>query len=29
MKNYIEGYYNSSLPHGSLGYLMPNKTEVS
>lgn len=24
---YIEGYYNSRRPHGSLGYLTPNETE--
>ncbi len=27
--SYIEGYYNSKRPHGSLGYLTPNEKETA
>lgn len=27
--SYIEGYYNSKRPHGSLGYLTPNEAEAA
>ena len=27
--SYIEGYYNSKRPHGSLGYLTPNEAEAT
>ena len=26
---YIEGFYNSQRPHGSLGYLIPDEMEAS